>query len=154
MKNYVITAESSPDYDDWGWDDYWSARDWMTWHRRMKEEYGKEKANIRFLTAWEKQSSLSSPLDTRTFDADFKRYAKDNGFYEGLFDPGILKLILKGISLGLDVTEATIEAVDETAGTLPAIGKIIKYGVPIILIALILGTGWWAYKNFIAVKND
>lgn len=151
MKNYVITAESSPDYDNWGWDDYWSIRDWMTWHMRMKKEYGKEKANITFLTAWEKQQFLSSPLDARTFDADFKRYAKDNGFYEGLFDPGILKLILKGISLGLDVTETTIEAASDTAETLR---KFIKYGVPIILIALILGTGLWAYKNFIAVKNN
>ena len=152
-KDYTITAESKPDYDDWGWDDYWSANDWLLWHRALKAKYGLTEANIKFLTAWSHQGMFAKPIDARTFSSDFKRYARENDFYRGLYDPSVLSMLLKTIGAGVDVIEGGTEIISDTGKTLPAIGKIIKYGVPILLITLIFGAGWWAYNNFIAVKR-
>lgn len=156
-KDYIITAESIPDLDDWGWDDYWTIQEWMKWHKEMKKKDGIDKANIRFLKWWHKQTSLSSPIDAITFDSEFRAYAKKNKFYKGLFDPSIVGKLVKVLSAGVgatdtatDIVEGATAGVSEVAKGLPAIGKIVKTGVPILIITAIFGVGWWAYNTYIS----
>lgn len=101
-KIYVITADSLPVYDGWGWDDYWSAGDWMDWHKKMEKAFGIDEANRRFINAYQNAGTGAASFDWRTFNSDFKKYAKDNNFYDALFD-GIAGLIVKPISTGTSV---------------------------------------------------
>ena len=57
---YTINADSSPDYDDWGWDDYWSVEDWKNWHGEMEKKYGEAEASRRWLEAWAKNGFQSN----------------------------------------------------------------------------------------------
>ncbi len=50
--NDPTRADATPDYDGWGIDSWWTANDWMTWHRTLKARYGLDEANRRFITAW------------------------------------------------------------------------------------------------------
>jgi hypothetical protein len=50
-----ITAQSLPDYDEWGPDQHWGCTDWMVWYDKLKEEYGKNEARVVWKSAWEKQ---------------------------------------------------------------------------------------------------
>ena len=35
---YNIDAYSQPDYDDWGWDDYWDINDWKNWYDALEKQ--------------------------------------------------------------------------------------------------------------------
>ncbi len=37
---YEINAWSQPDYDDWGYDDYWLIEDWQRWYEEMEKAFG------------------------------------------------------------------------------------------------------------------
>ena len=80
-----FNPDATPDYDSWGWDDYWSPSEWLQWHATMKARYGLECANTVFLSHWNNQSMGANPLNARTFDSNFREYAKVNGFYNGLW---------------------------------------------------------------------
>lgn len=78
-----------PDYDDWGWDDYWGPAEWMQWHKTMKAAIGKEKADYNFATAWEKMLSAdglgSSVLSARSFNVQFREWAKSENLLNALY---------------------------------------------------------------------
>ena len=42
--NDPSNPEATPDYDGWGPDSWWTAQDWLTWHRSLKSKYGLDKA--------------------------------------------------------------------------------------------------------------
>lgn len=77
---YEITAESTPDYDEWGPDSYWSCQDWITWHRALKKKYGAIDAKTRFGAAWDKRSAFGHELTCSLSDTDFINYFKAEGF--------------------------------------------------------------------------
>lgn len=80
---------ATPDYDDWGWDDYWGPNDWMQWHKTMKAAVGKEKADYNFATAWEKMLTVNglgaSVLSARSFNVQFRDWAKSEGLLNALY---------------------------------------------------------------------
>ena len=57
-----ITANSYPDYDSWGWDNYWGCTDWMIWYGKLKEAYGTTEAKQRWKSAWEMQDADGKPI--------------------------------------------------------------------------------------------
>lgn len=124
---FVITADSTPVLDGWGWDDYWNCNDWITWHKAMKAAYGPEYANSNFLQHYHQGGFGASNYDCRTFNSAFKTYAKENGFYDGLFSGiGIIMQPVSGIiSVGSNLGETVINTT-----------SILKWLVPIALIAL------------------
>lgn len=154
-ENYTITADSTPVYDGWGWDDYWEAPDWMTWHAAMKKKYGLNEANRRFIKAYHEASQFAANYGWRTFNTEFINYAKLNGFYDGLFE-GLLGLVGKTTSgatnvanKALDVTNA---AVDNAASAASTTTKIMKYAIPVLIAGVLVGGGVIAYKYVKAHK--
>lgn len=118
------SADSTPDYDGWGWDTWWNGSEWKRWHIALKAKYGLTEANWRFIEAWHKQGPLSGGLDARSFDTDFIAYAKENGFHVALFKGlGVLarpvsagvQVIAAGSEVAEDVAEAAASAVSTTA---------------------------------------
>lgn len=147
MANFTITADSAPVYDDWGWSDHWDCYDWMLWHKALVGKYGADKANTMFITAYQNAGFLADSYNCRTLNSDFIGYAKDNGFYDGLFE-GIGGLIVKPIAIGqsaLQGTENLVEGATKTA-------NVLKYAVPALFIVASIGLVWFGYDKFI--KNS
>lgn len=129
------SASSTPDYDDWGWDEWWKASDWIRWHRALKASYGQDEANRRFIDAWDQQSNMAGPIDARTFDSAFRAYAKENGFYEALFSGS--GALARPVAAGVTVVEAASEAVEDVASAVTTTSTAAKYLLPVA--ALVMG---------------
>lgn len=149
MAEYVITADSKPDLDDWGWDDYWGPEHWIEWHKKMKAKYGPDEANQRFIIAYHEASFGAASFDWRTVNSTFKKYAKDNGFYDALYD-GLGGLLGKVASVANSVVRTSADAsetVIDTAGNvvenagdaLTNTTSILKWVIPAIVILLVIG---------------
>lgn len=134
-KPFVIEADSFPVLDDWGWDTYWDARDWMKWHRLNVEKYGLDEANRKFISAYHSASFGAASYNWRTFDREFKDYAKANGFYDALFT-GLAGLIAKPGAILTGVVDAAGEVVTGVENVVKETGKTVtkvsKY-TPVLL---------------------
>ena len=126
-ENDPTKASSTPDYDNWGPDSWWTAQDWVTWHKALKAQYGLDEANARFITAWQQQGIGASPLDARSFDSSFRDYAKANGFFDALYYG--LGALAKPIGTVSDVVTNVSKGIETTA-------TLTKYLIPIAAIAL------------------
>ena len=73
-----ITASSTPDYDNWGWDSFWSCAEWIAWHKALKNAYGQDQANAIFTAAWEKQDSFEHAYNWCKYNSTFYNYIKKN----------------------------------------------------------------------------
>ena len=156
MTTWTITADSVPVLDGWGWADYWLITDWMQWHKLVKAKYGLSEANKRFLSAWEKQESDANPVSARTTNENFRTYARENGFFDGLYNTGALALIAKpfGWITDLFTTADHVEGnaasiIDNAGAGLGTSGKIIKYALPVITVGAAMGILYYGYKTFI-----
>ena len=126
-ENDPTNASSTPDYDNWGPDSWWTAQDWLTWHRSLKTRFGLDEANSRFINAWQKQGIGSSPLDARSFDSSFREYAKANGFFDALYYG--LGSLVKPIGVTTDVISGVSTGISSTA-------SLTKYIIPIAAVIL------------------
>jgi hypothetical protein len=124
--NDPTNADSKPDYDGWGPDSWWTANDWMTWHRALKARFGLDDANVRFVNAWQQQGALSAPLDARSFDTNFRDYAKANGFFDALYYG--LGALAKPIGATTDVITGVTQGVSTVA-------NLAKFVIPVAALA-------------------
>jgi len=76
---YTITADSYPDYDEDGRDDYWSLADWQTFYAKLVEKYGATEGSKRWLDAWWRNDYTSNAIWN---EAEIK----DWGIARGLFN--------------------------------------------------------------------
>jgi hypothetical protein len=125
--NDPTNADSKPDYDGWGPDSWWTANDWMTWHRSLKARFGLDDANVKFVNAWEKQGALSAPLDARSFNTAFRDYAKANGFFDALY---------YGLGALVKPIGAVTDVVSGVSAGISSVSTLTKYILPIAAIAL------------------
>lgn len=77
--DYGITAQSAPDYDKWGPDCAWSADNWITWHKLMVADHGKEAADSHWVAAYDQASYGSKEIGYSTGNTAFKQYVKAQG---------------------------------------------------------------------------
>ena len=77
-------ATSVPDYDEWGPDAHWSAKDWQTWHASLVAAYGKSQADDAFVKAYAAAGVLEEITRARVEDQDFINWAQSNGLYDKL----------------------------------------------------------------------
>lgn len=68
---YDINADSYPDYDEWGYDAYWSIIDWQTFYDKLLQKYGADEGSRRWLDAWHRQTWGASPKNNRIGIADW-----------------------------------------------------------------------------------
>ena len=127
-----ITAQSLPDYDGLGWDNYWTCTDWMIWYGKLKEGFGTEEAKFRWKSAWEKQDSTASPYMWCLYSDEFYEFIRDN-------ELGLSNVIA-------DVTSGGGAAITGLFGGLGWFGKNIKWIVPAGLIGVGLVYGFKFYK--------
>lgn len=151
--NWNITADSTPVLDGWGWADYWPIGTWVQWHGLMKAKYGQAEANRRFLEVWHTQDSDANPFNERSINAQFRQYARDNGFYDGLYTGGlgfVAKPLgwLTDLFTTADKVEANSnDALLNTSKGIKSSGKILKIAVPTAVIIILLFGIFYLYNR-------
>lgn len=144
----IIGAFGFPDLDEWGPDEYDSAASWVQWHRDMVVAYGAEQATQRFLDLYHKNSWGSVAYKWRLFDPAFRSYAKDNGFYEALFQNigGYLDRLIAAIFSS--TVESGSGAIEQTTGAVESAAKVLRVLVPVFVAVLFVGVGLYLYRRF------
>jgi len=138
----VTTWNTSPNYDLWGADSYWSCEDWILWHSLLKEKFGKKKANFIWDYAFAKSGTLSSNLDCRTFNSVFKAYVRDNGL-KPYSNAGVFSPILEATGSVQDIFSQTLSGITSflSSNNIKKILNIASIG------AVVIG-GVYIYKTF------
>jgi hypothetical protein len=142
----VTTWNTVPNYDEWGNDTFWSCEDWMQWHKLLKGHFGEEKARYIWNTAYSKGTMGAAHWDCRTFNTAFRDYASKNKLETkasaGIFSPVI------GITGGiLDVVDGVGDFFSGVSKGLGKAGKVVKVGVPLVLVGVGIYYGVRAYQN-------
>jgi len=131
--------ESIPDYDDWGIDSKWLAPEWVIWHGALKAKYGKAIADYAWAQSWEVQGIGSEALNARTFDQDFRDWAKSEGLLDALYyGAGV---IMKPIGTAGDVADVVVDAAQKAANAAKKALDWADYVVPIAVV--VLGFAYW-----------
>ncbi len=133
----MITATSQPNYDDWGWDDYWNCNDWITWHQELVKAHGIDYANRRFVEAFHQATFGAASYDCRTFNSAFRKYASDNGFLEALYD-GLLGTVMSPVGTVIDIGGNIVDAAGNIAGAASNATETIKKVIPILIILVVI----------------
>jgi hypothetical protein len=79
---YDINADSYPDYDEWGSDDYWLLPDWQKFYDELIKKYGADEGSRRWLDAWWRQGFGAYPVN---HENDIKDWAIARGLWKGSF---------------------------------------------------------------------
>jgi len=144
----VITWNNAPDYDEWGWDNFWKCDDWITWHKKLAEHFGENTATEIWNYAFSKTTNLSSNLDCNSFDSAFRKYAKEHGLKPNT------DLIVEVFGTSTDVLTGALGTTSNVAsglfGTVDSLfgGNNLKKTINIVLIVGgIIGVAY-VYKSF------
>ena len=117
---------ATPDYDGLGFDSQWAASDWMLWHASMVKAYGKAEANTRFVAAWNGGGMFESPpLDARSFNSDFRAFARENGILDALYTG--LGVIAKPLGLANDLLDTGTAVSGGVLSTGQSLGSNLKW---------------------------
>ncbi len=129
------------------WKDWWTANNWIQWHKLVKSKFGKDRANDVLIQWWEKAPFASPTTDFRTFDDAFIKYAKEEGFYDALFK-GVGGLIGKTATLGnktiktgTQIVSSAGDLVENAGDSISFISKNLKWillSVAVIAIGIVL----------------
>lgn len=138
----TITANSTPDYDGWGWDSYWSAEEWVQWHKTLVAAFGKQAANDTWKMAWGKQGAWEHPFNWYKYNRGFTDYFKSQGIDVGWFGSKIITTTGEAV---IEVTENVTDAAADLSQGVVSTANVLKIVAPTLLI----GIGYYFYKNYI-----
>jgi len=146
----VITADSTPDLDTWGWDSFWGCDQWVLWHRLNKKKYGSVEANKKFTYYWNEQGFGAHALGCRTVDSDFRNYVRAEGMWDMVWQSAEgLKLILQPAGSILE-TGGTVGA--GIGQGLEATSQVLKWLLPIAATGLAGAAGFYLYRKVTGKK--
>jgi len=77
---YDINADSYPDYDEWGSDEYWKLPDWQKFYDELLKKYGADEGSRRWLDAWWRQGVGTHPVNNEN---SIKEWAVARGLWKG-----------------------------------------------------------------------
>lgn len=121
---FQIQYDSVPQLDGWGWGDYWSCEDWVTWHQANVQELGQEQANQKFIYWWDEQDTFANPFSWCKYNSDFYLYFKNQGIDTGW--------LLSKVFVGID---QLAEGIPDLGQGLKNTFKLSKYILPIALVS-------------------
>lgn len=139
----VTTWNVAPDYDEWGYDTWWSCEDWVMWHQELKKHFGESKARKIWEYAFSKSSNLSGNLSCPDFNSRFRQYQEANNLKTGVLLEGVLGDV---IDIPSNVIDFASDAVSNTADFFS--GNTTKR---ILTVTLVIGSVValaYAYKAF------
>lgn len=120
-----LTADSQPNVDEWGPDNYWSAQTYVDWFMMNRQAYGEETAISKMLIAIDSWSGLGGiELD----------YCYDQAFVNFFSQYGI-----DVRTHACSVINDALDVVTDTTATAARVSKILSLLIP---ATLIVGTVW------------
>ena len=141
---FVITADSSPIYDTWGWSPYWDCNDWITWHKSMVVKYGRPEANKRFLAAsGDDNIGLFGHEKFCAYDPVFVKYFQDQGLGDQISALGTIIGNLAGGAVNVSQVAESGGAIGVNAA------NVIKYAFPILLTLAAAGIAYYGYARYL-----
>ena len=132
-----ITAQSLPDYDDFGFDQYWGCTDWMVWYDRLKEEHGKKEARIIWKSAWEKQDYFDYAYNQCPLQDDFRDFSRKNR----LDSTGLFSDFFVGLG-------------DTASGAFKSLGWIGRNLPWIVPLTLVVTGGFYVARTIKTLRNE
>ena len=147
----VTTWNIVPDYDEWGWDDWWNCDDWVTWHKQLKAHFGEERARLIWNYAYAQGTQGAGHLSCRTFDSGFRAYARENNLdtYASITIPLLPEVLNLSGSL-FDLVNGVSETVSEVAGVFGN-NKVIRVAVYTLLFG---GIAYLGYRGYQSIKKN
>lgn len=156
-----INSESTPVIDGWGYGDYWGAQDWIFWHGKLKQKYGLAEANRIFISHYLSAGFGAASYDWRTFNQAFRSYAKENNFYNALWNG--LDALIKPLGDGIEIitegseaienaAESAGEAVVNVSSSISGGTKTLKYIIPIAVLAVAVGAFFFFNNKYKLIK--
>ena len=140
---FTITAKSRPVYDDWGNADHWSANDWIKWHKELVTEFGKKQANKTWVAAYLDPTAPSFGAARAGWlltSSLFIDYTKQNGLHESI-NTGVNGFVSDVGNKAVDAAQGAVDTAGNVAGNalsgLSNTSKLLKYGLPIMVIVLV-----------------
>jgi len=133
-----LTADSDPDFDNWGPDSYWSCEAFAQWHQLNKQKYGQQVANSKFIAAYEIAFSFGSYHQTCCYNSNFRNYCIANGLDIDTLFCAILMPVVNTTTNVLNSVENVSEGAYSTT-------KLIGKAMPFIAV----GAGIWAIDKFV-----
>tara|TARA_R110000824_G_scaffold178585_1_gene358368 strand:- start:2880 stop:3305 length:426 start_codon:yes stop_codon:yes gene_type:complete len=129
----VMSCDTEPLLDGWGWADYWMCGDWITYHKMLMANCGmtKEQALLRVEQELSDRGTFAHEWFCQ-FDKDFREYFQSQGA-----DFGVLSNIVNNVGQGT-------EGITDNFGNL---GKYLKVAIPVALLGVGLFYGYKAYKS-------
>jgi hypothetical protein len=149
----VSTWNIVPDYDEWGYDNYWNCDDWTTWHKQLKAHFGEERARIIWNYAYAQGSQFSKHWDCRTFNSTFRAYAKANNLdtYASVTLP-IIPQILDLSGSAFDIVGGVTDVVSEVASVFGNT-KLVRVAIYTLLAGGVIYLGYRGY-TFVKGKGN
>jgi hypothetical protein len=140
----LITAESTPDYDGWGWDSYWSKEEWMQWHKALATQHGITQANSLWKEAWFSQGAWEHGFNWYKYDKEFAGYFKNQGIDVGNTISNLLTTATSAIDKTVDsagnIVKNTTNAASKLTGTA-------EWLLPTLLASAGVGIIYLIYKE-------
>lgn len=131
-QNFLISADSTPVLDGWGYDDYWGVPQWTIWVKANVKKYGKVTAKEKFAVEWNKQDAFASPYNWAKYDKAF------HDFLMKTIDTDISSILSSPAVALEEVVSDVSETASSTTGGLASTGKTVKYAMPIFLVIVLV----------------
>ncbi len=122
-------ADSVPNLDAWGPDNWWTLAEWKMWHQANVARYGQAQANETFISWWRQQSFGAGPENQLENDPDLRAYFRNAGLLNRM-----------GYTLGgaiTDFVQGAGQAVNALPGTTQSFGWIIPIGLALLALGYI-----------------
>ena len=116
---YDINADSYPDYDEWGSDDYWKIPEWQKFYDELLKKYGADEGSRRWLDAWWRQGFGANPINNRLSIADWSiarglwNNSKKDFYKAGEFIPPSIQnqgQVVNNQAVGVQPTQEELES--------------------------------------------
>lgn len=162
MATFIITADSKPVYDSFGWSDYWNCQDWMKWHQLLVAKYGDKKADEIWANAWlagvskwgggygtaEGTTVVNDgvPVECRSTNAIFKAYVNQRPVLKAAVFVGVGGFIGGLVSNGLSAVSSAGELVGDAGQGITKLAKMLRWVIPVVAVTALAYVGYRIYS--------
>lgn len=167
---FIVTANSKPVYNSFGFSSYWGCNEWVMWHKEMLKTIKQEDADRIWSDAWLAGLSKigggfgtapgsgyvfdSVPIDCRTYNQYFKDYvSKYPILKDTVFSGALGSTVGRVTSTGVGAISSGSDIFDNAAKGINRFSATLKWLIPLLAILLILGASFIVYKKYIEVKS-
>lgn len=133
-----LTADSQPDFDNWGPDSYWSCAAFQQWYVLMEAKYGAAYAKPKFLSAYDTAWTFGSYHQGCCWDSNFRNFFKSKDIDLDTLFCSLVKPIFDSAGNLVDTVSNTSEGVKNTS-------SVFKVLLPFAFI----GVSIWAVDRFV-----